>query len=282
MKAIDLSAWNGDVDFNKVKQYGIDTVIIRAGFGREKSQKDTRFEEYYAGAIAAGLNIGAYWYSYADSVQDALTEAETCLYCLGGKSFDLPIYFDMEEPWQTQFGRAKLTTMALAFGDTIEESGYRAGIYSNVNWFSNFLNYAELAAKYSIWLAQWGVSTCSYACDIWQYGDDGRVPGISGAVDMNEIINPSVINGGGKAVYFDISMPYLAKSGYINTGEEVKTVQRLLNSMDYRDSNGYRLVVDGIFGDCTDQAVRGFQKAKELEADGIVGKDTWKALTGGK
>lgn len=272
MKAIDLSAWNGVVDFNKVKQYGIDTVIIRAGYGREISQKDPRFEEYYAGARAAGLNIGAYWYSYADSVQDALTEAETCLYCLSGKSFELPIYFDMEEPWQTQLGRAKLTTMALAFSDTIEESGYRAGIYSNVNWFSNFLNYTELAAKYSIWLAQWGVSTYSYACDIWQYGDDGRVSGISGAVDMNEIINPSVINGG-KAVYFDISMPYLAKSGYINTGEEVKTVQLLLNAMHYGD-----LEVDGIFGDETEAAVKRFQKSRGLEQDGIVGPDTWRYL----
>lgn len=272
MKAIDLSAWNGDVDFNKVKQYGIDIVIIRAGYGREVSQKDSRFEEYYAGARAAGLNIGAYWYSYADSVQDALTEAETCLYCLGGKSFELPIYFDMEESWQTQLGRAKLTTMALAFGDTIEESGYRAGIYSNVNWFSNFLNYAELAAKYSIWLAQWGVSTYSYACDIWQYGDDGYVTGISNYVDMNEIINPSVINGG-KAVYFDISMPYLAKSGYINTGEEVKTVQLLLNAMNYG-----KLTVDGIFGEETDAAVKRFQKSRGLEQDGIVGPDTWRYL----
>lgn len=272
MKAIDLSAWNGDVDFNKVKQYGIDTVIIHAGYGREKSQKDSRFEEYYAGARAAGLNIGAYWYSYADSVQDALTEAETCLYCLSGKSFDLPIYFDMEESWQTQLGRAKLTTMALAFGYTIEESGYRAGIYSNVNWFSNFLNYTELAAKYSIWLAQWGVSTYSYACDIWQYGDDGRVSGISEAVDMNEIINPSIINGG-KAVYFDISMPYLAKSGYINAGEEVKTVQLLLNAMNYG-----KLTVDGIFGEETDAAVKRFQKSRGLDEDGIVGPDTWRYL----
>ena len=79
-----------------------------------------------------------------------------------------------------------------------------------------------------------------------------------------------------------LTFDLLAESGYTRTGEQVKTVQRLLNSMDYRDSNGHRLDIDGIFGECTDQAVRGFQKAKGLDVDGIVGLDTWKALTGGK
>lgn len=79
--------------------------------------------------------------------------------------------------------------------------------------------------------------------------------------------------GSGQKIYFDISMPYLAKSGYINTGEEVKTVQLLMNAMHYGD-----LEVDGIFGNATDQAVKRFQKSRGLDDDGIVGQDTWRYL----
>nr|WP_316613905.1 N-acetylmuramoyl-L-alanine amidase [uncultured Ruminococcus sp.] len=79
--------------------------------------------------------------------------------------------------------------------------------------------------------------------------------------------------GSGQKIYFDISMPYLAKSGYINTGEEVKTVQLLLNAMHYGD-----LEVDGIFGNATDQAVKKFQRSRNLDQDGIVGRDTWRYL----
>lgn len=275
-KLIDVSCWNSGIDYDAVKASGIDSVIIRAGYGREVDQKDSQFENHYAGARAAGMNIGVYWYSYADSVQDAITEAEACLACIAGKQFELPIYFDMEENWQTALGRATLTTMATAFCQTIEEAGYRAGVYSNVNWFTNFLDYNRLAAEYSIWLAQWGSSSYSYNCDIWQYADDGSVPGIDGNVDMNKVINEDIINGsggGGQKIYFDISMPYLAKSGYISTGEEVKTVQLLLNAMHYGD-----LEVDGIFGSATDQAVKKFQKSRGLDEDGIVGQDTWRYL----
>ena len=273
MKAIDVSCWNTGIDYNKVKASGVDTVIIRAGYGREVSQKDTEFETHYRDAKAAGLYIGAYWYSYADSAADAEQEAKACLSCIKGKSFDLPIYFDMEESWQTSYGRSTLTNMAIRFCDTIEAGGYRGGVYSNVNWFSNFLNYSTLASKYSIWLAQWGAARYSYDCDIWQYADDGRVPGTIGNVDMNEIINPNVIKGGGKTVYCEMKMPYLAKSGYVNTGEEVKTVQLLSNAMGYGN-----LKVDGIFGDATEEAVKKFQKSRKLDQDGIVGASTWKYL----
>lgn len=275
-KLIDVSCWQSGIDYNKVKDSGIDSVIIRAGYGREVSQKDSRFEEHYRGARSAGMNVGVYWYSYADSISDAKQEARACLTCISGKTFELPIYFDMEENWQTSYGRSTLTSFAEGFCQTIESAGYRAGVYSNVNWFSNFLNYNTLASKYSIWLAQWGSSTYSYACDIWQYSENGDVPGISGRVDMNQVINESVINGGGgggQKIYFDISMPYLAKSGYISTGEEVKTVQLLMNAMNYG-----KLTVDGIFGSATDEAVKKFQKSRNLDQDGIVGKDTWRYL----
>ena len=136
VKAIDVSTWQSNVDYNAVKKSGITAVIIRAGFGRETSQKDSQFENHYKGAKAAGLKIGVYWYSYADSVADAAKEAKACLACLNGRALDLPVYFDMEESSQTHYGKSTLTTMAKTFCDTIIGGGYRAGVYANYNWFT--------------------------------------------------------------------------------------------------------------------------------------------------
>ena len=196
--AIDVSCWQEGIDFNRVKAAGIEAVIIRAGYGRETSQKDTQFEKHYKGAKAAGLKVGAYWYSYAESVSDAATEAQACLACVLGKNFDMPIFFDMEESWQTGFGKRTLTAIAESFNDTIVKSGYRGGTYANLNWFSNYLDYPTLKTKYSIWLAQWSKSY-SLSCDIWQYSEDGSVSGISGCVDMNQILNSSIftVSSGG-------------------------------------------------------------------------------------
>lgn len=191
-KCIDISCWQKGIDFNKVKKAGIEAVIIRAGYGREASQKDSQFETHYKGAKAAGLKIGAYWYSYAESVADAKKEAQTCLACVLGKNFDLPIYFDMEESWQTNLGKKVLTAMNASFNDTIKASGYRAGTYSNLNWFSNYLDYSSIKSKYSVWLAQWA-SSHTLSCDIWQYSETGNVAGISGSVDMNLIENIAVM-----------------------------------------------------------------------------------------
>ena len=113
------------------------------------------------------MKIGIYWYSYADSISDAETEARACLAILNGRHIDLPVYFDMEEAWQTSLGMQTLTAMAERFCETIKQGGYKAGVYSNLNWFYNYLDYDRLRAKYSIWLAQWSGSY-SLACDIWQ------------------------------------------------------------------------------------------------------------------
>ena len=96
-KGIDVSQHQGNIDFGKVKAAGYDFVIIRAGYGKYASQKDPYFEQNYAGAKAAGLNVGAYWYSYADSTANAKLEAEACLQVIKGKTFEYPIYFDLEE-----------------------------------------------------------------------------------------------------------------------------------------------------------------------------------------
>ena len=190
---VDISEFQQNIDFNKMKNDGIKAVIIRAGYGRETSQKDTMFESHYRNAKEAGLKIGAYWYSYADSVDDAEKEAKACLECVENKYFDMPIYYDLEDYSMVKLGKTKLTAIAERFCETIKKSNYRAGIYANLNWFNNCLDYDELKRKYSIWLAQYN-SVNELNCDIWQNSSTGRVSGYGKNIDTNIIFNESVFN----------------------------------------------------------------------------------------
>ena len=188
---VDISEFQQNIDFNKMKNDGIKAVIIRAGYGREVSQKDSMFESHYRNAKSAGLKVGAYWYSYADSVNDAEKEAKTCLECINNKSLDMPIYYDLEDYSIVKLGKTKLTEIAERFCETIKKSNYRAGVYANLNWFNNYLDYDKLKKKYSIWLAQYN-DKAELDCDIWQNHSTGRVSGYGGNIDTNIIFNENV------------------------------------------------------------------------------------------
>ena len=126
---IDISEWQGHVDFNAVKASGVKFVLIRAGYGRSASQEDRYFAEHYTQAKAAGLQVGAYWYSYAISPEDAANEARACLTVLGNRHFDYPIYFDLEEQWQFHQGRAFCDSLVKSFCCVLEQNGCYAGLY---------------------------------------------------------------------------------------------------------------------------------------------------------
>ena len=190
---VDISEFQQGINFNKMKNDGIKAVIIRAGYGREVSQKDSMFESHYKNAKSENMMIGVYWYSYADSVGDAEKEAKACLECINNKSLDMPIYYDLEDNSQTKLGKAKLTEIAERFCETIKKSNYRAGVYANLNWFNNYLDYDKLKKKYSIWLAQYN-SVNELNCDIWQNSSTGRVSGYGGNIDTNVIFNDSVFS----------------------------------------------------------------------------------------
>ena len=106
MKLVDISKHNGVIDWNKVAADGIDGALIRAGFGKVASQIYNQFIANYNGAHAAGLKVGAYWYSYAMTAAEARAEAAACLEVLNGRALDFPVYFDMEEKAQCKIGRA--------------------------------------------------------------------------------------------------------------------------------------------------------------------------------
>lgn len=207
MKIIDVSHHNGVIDWVKVKTSGIDGAIIRAGYGRVSIQKDTMFEKNYAGAKAAGLHIGSYWYSYADTATDAVTEANVFLDVIKGKIFDLPVYFDIEEQKHLKLGKSVCTAMVDNFCKTLEQAGYFAGVYSFDSFFTSNLD-LSIQDKYSVWVARVEnvKPTSCKKYDMHQYSWKGKVNGISAAVDMNDcykdfpnIIKNARLNGYSKA-----------------------------------------------------------------------------------
>ena len=190
---VDVSEWQQNINFAQLKSSGIKAVIIRAGYGRETSQKDSMFESHYRNAKSAGLKVGAYWYSYADSINDAEKEAKAFMAVVKGKSFDFPVYYDLEDSSQIGLGKSTLTAIAERFCDTLKRNNYKVGVYANLNWFNNYLDYKKLKAKYSIWLAQYN-DKAEIDCDIWQNSSSGRINGYSGRLDTNIVYDESLYN----------------------------------------------------------------------------------------
>lgn len=264
--AIDVSYCQTGVDYNKVKNRGIDAVIIRAGFGKETYQKDSEFETHYRNAKKAGLAVGVYWYSYAYSVAEAKQEAKVCLACIKGKTLELPVYYDLEESGQTRLGMSALTNIAIAFCDAIKSGGYRAGVYSNLNWLNNHLDYERLRSKYSIWLAQWS-SSPSKSCDIWQNADNGRINGISGNVDTDVIINNNIIKKSSTG-----DEEEMIKYGAHNTA--TLAFKKLLITLYNMGIIKTKVDNSNGFGDGTLKAVKEAQRAGNITANGVVNEKT--------
>lgn len=190
-KCIDLSEWNGNIDFNKVKKSGVTCVILRAGYGKDPNQEDNKFQEYYRQAKSAGLNVGAYWYSYATSVDAAKAEVKNCMNTIGGKQFDLPAFLDVEEYRQAVLPRRTLTDIISTFCDGIKSYGYDVGMYSAKSMLVDSAYPDELSSKYLIWIAAPNTSYSDFPSyvDIHQYSWNGKVNGIPEKVDMNYIYN---------------------------------------------------------------------------------------------
>lgn len=184
-QGIDLSVWNGNIDFSSVKNYGIEFCILRTGFGSPMdTQIDKKFVEYYNGATAVGLPTGAYHYGYATSVAEAQTEADFCLSILNGRAMPYGVWYDIEEKCMFNVGRDQLTAIANAFCERIQAAGYKAGVYMSLSPAEHSINMNQV--PYYVWIAQYN-SSLQYSghADIWQYASDGTIPGIPSSVDMN-------------------------------------------------------------------------------------------------
>lgn len=185
LKGIDVSKWNGSIDFAKVREAGYNFVIIRAGYGKDPRQIDPLFERNYLLAKNAGLSIGSYWYSYATTPEDAKREAETFLKTVKGKRFDFPLYMDVEEKKQLSLGRDLLGLIISDFLTTLENAGYFAGLYMSKSPLTQYLP-QDIGERFSLWVAQYNAK-CTYKGQygIWQKSSRGNVSGITGDVDID-------------------------------------------------------------------------------------------------
>ena len=195
MRGVDVARFQGSVDWNAVKADGIDFALMRVGgryWGSGEIYDDSKFEEYYAGASAAGLRLGVYFFSQAVSVEEAIEEADYVLSKLAGKQIDGPIVFDWETAGASDARTNGLPVStvcdcAIAYCERVKAFGYNAMVYMNT--YDGYRKYdlTRLAA-YDIWYAgeyEEDVPRFFYDFDVWQYTDKGSVNGIDGKVDMD-------------------------------------------------------------------------------------------------
>jgi GH25 family lysozyme M1 (1,4-beta-N-acetylmuramidase) len=189
---IDVSKWNGDIDWDVVKAEGVDFAIIRCGYRGSSSGwliEDPYFYKNIQGAKKAGIKVGIYFFTQATDLVEAVEEASAAVSLLGDIELDYPVYIDTEGAGGN--GRADnldvstRTAIVNAFCQTIKDSGLEAGVYASRNWYYNNLNTSEID-DYNIWLAEYRQSpeyTGKY--DMWQYTSSGTVSGIEGRVDLD-------------------------------------------------------------------------------------------------
>ncbi|MCC8081989.1 MAG: hypothetical protein LIO80_08310 [Lachnospiraceae bacterium] len=187
-KGIDVSKWQGQIDWEKVKAAGIDFAIIRCGYGVDNSAYDDEYWEYNASECERlGIDYGVYIYSYATSTADAASEAQHALRLLKDHSPTYPVYLDMEDNSTISVGNAMLGNIAETFCDTVSASNYDVGIYANKNWWNTYLTSSVFDnISWSKWVAQYN-ATCTYtgSYDMWQCSSTGTVDGIDGYVDID-------------------------------------------------------------------------------------------------
>lgn len=188
MTGIDVSQHQGTINWNLAKQQ-IDFAILRLGWIGNKNNHtiDTQFERNFSECKRLGIPVGVYVYVYSSSVETVKSGANWAVQKLVGKQLDLPVYIDMEDNSIEILGKDKLTEMVIEFNKIIEASGRWAGVYANKNWFDNYLHKEQIKAKYTTWIAHYGINQNTYngQYDILQYSDKGSIAGINGKVDMN-------------------------------------------------------------------------------------------------
>ena len=284
IKGIDVSEFQGNINWNKVKADGIEFAILKLGniYDYDANYKDSKFDTNYKNARANGIKIGAYIYNYCNTIDTLKKGLEWAIKKLEGKELDLPFYLDMEDKDIQGETKETLTNQCNEFAKYVESKGYQAGVYANVNWLKNELNPNDFDKKISVWVAQY-YKECQYTgkYDIWQYASDGSVSGISGNCDMNYLYNEEIIEESGTDTSDKKTIDELAqevihgkwginearkealeKAGY-NYDEVQDRVNEILKEKDNKKSvtEVAKDVINGDYGN-------GEERKKKLEAEG--------------
>lgn len=249
LNGIDVSHYQGDINWKAVKEYGIEFAFIKCLQG--KSRVDECFHTNMRNAIANDIPVGVYVYSKAKTIDDAVAEAKRVIKECSQYKLTYPVVFDFESKHFEDMSLVMRGKIIDAFCQTILSDGkYIPMLYSSRYWLMHMIP-AEVVKKYDIWLAEYTTGKPKYTGDynIWQYGV-GKVTGIIGDVDMN-------------IGYYDYGKEnnmepiIFGKEGIISY-EDVKKLQKFLNEMHYHDMNGNSLLEDGKYGRKTDYALNMF------------------------
>lgn len=187
-EGVDVSVYQGNIDWNRAKADGIEFAIMRAGYGKYVSQKDKYFDQNMKNAKAAGLPCGVYWFSYALTPEDAIKEADACYEVIKNYKLEYPVSFDMETESQMKLPKETVAQIIEAFCGRMESYGYYTTLYT----YASFLNYKvddRIFDKYDIWVAHYNTSKPAFNRNygLWQYSCTGSVWGITGNVDRDYV-----------------------------------------------------------------------------------------------
>lgn len=285
---VDVSVHNGVINWTKAKESGVNGALIRCGYGRDFTKYDDgQYKANMDGAIANGIKVGVYLYSYAKNADSARSEAQHALRLLAPykEKLSLPVYYDLEEKGTEAVAKSN----ALIFGEILERAGYEVGIYASEYWWTTYLRGLD---RFTKWVAKWGkVKPTLSGCELWQYDAYGKVNGIGSGVDLDQPFGrlADIINGTTPAPTPEpipkptedkvmIELDVLRKG---SKGEQVKTLQRLLKELGYKGENKKVLAVDGSLGGNTVYALGNFQKDRGLKVDYICGSATWSEILKG-
>lgn len=275
---IDVSEWQGVIDWERVKAGGIGFAILRCGYGQNlSSQDDAAFFRNAAECERLDIPYGVYLFSYATGTEAAKSEAAHVLRLLEGRKLRYPVFYDLEDAETTgTLSNGQILDIAKTFAEAVEAVGYTVGIYANYYWNTTKLIDPWYDTK-SRWIAQYN-DTNDYegVYDIWQYTSAGSVPGVSGGCDMNY----------GYREQFVPVQPETDKEGFAMEvfvirkgmrGDNIKAIQHLLIA------NGYNCGpagADGIYGNHTENAILLYQEDHGLATDAAVGPLTLGSLLG--
>lgn len=311
-KGIDVSEFQGKIDWEKVKNDGIEFAILRCGYGMDfLNQDDVEYERNANECERLGIPYGVYLMSYANTVEKARSEAEHVLRLIEGRKISLGVWHDIEDNGTSgAINKETLTNIINTFCNTIKNAGYKVGVYANLNWLENKIE-KTIKDNYDIWVAQY-YSKCEYEGKyiMWQHTSSGKVNGISTNVDMNILYedlpvinnndnnnsktnNSEIVKSLQRALNKDYNCgldvdgiigPLTTKAVNNNmvrnftVGEFAKWVQERLIAKGYSLNN---FGVDGRYGNESEKKVKEFQANCGIDVDGIVGINTVNRLIGG-
>ena len=283
IKGIDVSEFQGSIDWTKVKNDGVEFAILKLGniYDTDANYKDSKFDTNYKNARANGIKVGAYIYNYCNTVDNLKKGLDWAFEKLAGKELDLPIYLDMEDKTIAVETVDSLTNQCNEFAKIVKEKGYKAGVYANLNWLKNELNPSKFDKDISVWVAQY-YKECQYEgkYDIWQYTSSGKVSGISGNCDMNYLYNEDIMEETSTTVEDKKSIDEIAdevidgkwgngtdrKTNLEKAGYDYDAVQNRVNEILSKDNKKSvtevaKDVIAGKYGN-------GEDRKKKLEAEG--------------